>query len=48
MTVRNNKSKIIQYSYGDDSFDMVKMEGVTLPFLSMSYGNIFTFQFVFY
>ena len=26
MTVRNNKNKIIQYNYGDDGFDPVKVE----------------------
>ena len=41
MTVRNNKQKIIQYSYGDDSFDTVKVEGVILSFISMSYEEIY-------
>jgi len=41
MTVRNNKNKIIQFSYGEDSFDTVKVEGQILPFLNMSLEDIF-------
>ena len=26
MTVRNNKNKIIQFKYGDDGFDPIKIE----------------------
>ena len=26
MTVRNNKQKIIQFAYGDDGFDIIKVE----------------------
>ena len=36
MTVRNNKQKIIQFSYGDDGFDTVKVENQKLPVVTMS------------
>jgi DNA-directed RNA polymerase II subunit RPB1 len=41
MTVRNNKSKIIQFSYGDDSFDTVKVENQILPLAQMSLDEIY-------
>lgn len=41
MTVRNNKNKIIQYSYGDDGFDPVKVENQQLPLVSMSLEEIY-------
>ena len=41
MTVRNNKDKIIQYSYGDDGFDPVFVEFQILPFISMSTEEIY-------
>ena len=41
MTVRNNKNKIIQYSYGDDSFDPVKVEFQSLPLVQMSLEDIY-------
>jgi DNA-directed RNA polymerase II subunit RPB1 len=41
MTVRNNKSKIIQYSYGDDGFDPVKVESQGLGFITMSIEEIY-------
>ena len=31
MTVRNSKGKIIQFSYGDDGFDTIKVENQILP-----------------
>ena len=37
MTVRNNKNKIIQYSYGDDGFDPVKVESQQIPFIKYVY-----------
>jgi DNA-directed RNA polymerase II subunit RPB1 len=42
MTLRNNKDKIIQYSYGEDSFDTVFVEGQTIPFIAMSITEIHT------
>ncbi len=41
MTVRNGKQKIIQYSYGDDNFDTVKVEGQFLPLPQMSLEEIY-------
>ena len=36
MTVRNNKQKIIQFAYGDDGFDTVKVENQKLPIVTMT------------
>ena len=41
MTVRNNKLKIIQYSYGDDNFDPVKVEFQQIPLVKMSLEEIY-------
>jgi DNA-directed RNA polymerase II subunit RPB1 len=41
MTVRNNKNKIIQFSYGDDGFDPVKVENQLLPLVGMSLDEIY-------
>jgi len=41
MTVRNNKNKIIQYSYGEDGFDPVKVENQKLPLINMSLDEIY-------
>ena len=41
LTVRNNKNKIIQYSYGGDSFDTVKLENQNLPLLKQSIEEIY-------
>ena len=41
MTVRNNKQKVIQFSYGDDGIDTVKVEGQRLPIISMSLEEIY-------
>ena len=41
MTVRNNKNKIIQYTYGDDNFDPVHVESQTLPFLGQNIEDIY-------
>jgi len=42
MTVRNNKHKIIQFSYGDDGFDTVKVETQRLPIIQMSLEEIYS------
>lgn len=36
MTVRNNKQKIIQFAYGDDGFDTVKVENQKMPIVTMT------------
>ena len=41
MTVRNNKNKIIQYTYGDDGIDPVKVESQGLGFITMSIEEIY-------
>ena len=41
MVVRNNKRKIIQYSYGEDGFDPIQVENQYLPLLSMSLEEIY-------
>jgi DNA-directed RNA polymerase II subunit RPB1 len=47
MTVRNNKNTIVQFHYGDDNIDPVKIEMQHLPFIQMSIQDIYThFHFV--
>jgi len=41
MTVRNNMGKIIQFSYGDDNFDSMKVENQILPLIGMTTQDIF-------
>ena len=41
MTVRNNKNKIIQFAYGDDGFDPVKVENQQIPLVKMSLEEIY-------
>ena len=41
MTVRTNKNKIVQFVYGDDNIDSIKVENQPLPLLSMSVQDIF-------
>ena len=41
MTVRNNKNKIIQYTYGDDGIDPVHVEGQLLPLVNMTIEEIY-------
>ena len=41
MTVRTNKNKIVQFVYGDDNIDSIKVENQPLPLLSMSIQDIF-------
>jgi DNA-directed RNA polymerase II subunit RPB1 len=41
MTVRNNKGKIIQFTYGDDGFDTTKVENQTVPLVGMSIEDIY-------
>jgi len=41
MTVRNNKNKIVQFLYGDDGFDTIKVECQLLPLVSMSVQEIY-------
>lgn len=41
MTVRNNKSRIIQFAYGEDNIDPVKVESQLVPLVSMSIEDIY-------
>ncbi len=41
MTVRNNKQKIVQFNYGDDGIDTVRVEDQNLPLVSMSLEEIY-------
>ena len=43
MTVRNSKGKIIQYSYGDDGMDTVKVENQLLPLVNMTLEEIYNY-----
>jgi len=46
MTVRNNKRRIVQFSYGEDGFDTVKVETQTIPIVAMSLEDIYAhYQF---
>ena len=42
MTIRTNKSKIVQFSYGDDNIDTVKVENQELPIVDMSIQDIYS------
>jgi len=41
MTVRNSKGKIIQFAYGDDNVDSVKVEDQAIPLVGMSLEDIY-------
>tara|TARA_B110000967_G_scaffold171636_1_gene182204 strand:+ start:40 stop:4563 length:4524 start_codon:yes stop_codon:yes gene_type:complete len=41
MTVRNNKQRIVQFSYGDDGIDTVRVENQLLPVVSMSLEELY-------
>ena len=46
MTIRSNKNKIVQFSYGDDNIDTVKVENQNLPLVHMSIQDIYNhFEF---
>ena len=46
MTVRNSKGKIVQFSYGDDNIDTVKVENQKLPLIKMSYEEIYAHFYI--
>jgi len=41
MTVRTNKGNIVQFTYGDDGVDPVKVENQSVPFVSQSIQDIY-------
>jgi DNA-directed RNA polymerase II subunit RPB1 len=43
MTIRTNKNKVVQFSYGDDSMDTVKVENQDLPIVDMSIQDIYSY-----
>jgi DNA-directed RNA polymerase II subunit RPB1 len=46
MTVRNNKERIIQFAYGDDGVDTVKVENQSIPLVSMTLDEIYAHYYV--
>jgi len=42
MTIRTNKGKLVQFSYGDDCIDAVKVENQNMPIVEMSIQDIYT------
>ena len=42
-SVRNNRNKIVQFKYGDDGFDALKVENQKLPLLDMSIDEIYSY-----
>ena len=42
MTIRNSKNKIVQFKYGDDNFDTIKVENQEVPFLENTTEEIFS------
>ena len=41
MTVRNNKGRVIQFSYGEDGIDPVKVESQIVPLVNMGLDEIY-------
>jgi len=41
MTVRNNKRRIVQFRYGDDGIDTIRVENQILPLVSMTIEEIY-------
>lgn len=41
MTVRNSKGKIVQFAYGDDGFDPMRVENQSIPLVSMTTQDIY-------
>ena len=41
MTLRTNKGKVVQFTYGDDGIDPVKVENQVMPLVSMSIQDIY-------
>jgi DNA-directed RNA polymerase beta' subunit len=42
MTVRTNKNKIVQFAYGEDNIDTVKVENQIIPLVTMSMQDIYS------
>lgn len=46
MTVRTNKNKIVQFRYGDDNINPIKVENQSIPIVTMTVQEIFSHYFV--
>ncbi|RZD41126.1 MAG: hypothetical protein CXT73_05570 [Methanobacteriota archaeon] len=46
MTVRNSKGKIVQYQYGDDGIDPMRVETQKLPIVNMSLEEIYAYYYI--
>jgi DNA-directed RNA polymerase II subunit RPB1 len=46
MTIRTNKNKIVQFQYGDDGIDTIKVEDQSIPIVSMSTQDIYAHYLV--
>jgi DNA-directed RNA polymerase II subunit RPB1 len=46
MTIRTNKNKIVQFAYGDDNIDTVKVENQQINLVSMSIQDIYAHYLV--
>ena len=46
MTVRNNKGKIVQFTYGDDGIDTVFVENQNIPLVNMSNEEIYVHYYI--
>ena len=46
MTVRNNKERIVQFAYGDDGVDTVKVENQSIPLVAMTLDEIYAHYYV--
>jgi DNA-directed RNA polymerase II subunit RPB1 len=46
MTVRNNKERVVQFSYGDDGIDTIKVENQIIPIVAMSLEEIYAHYYV--
>ena len=42
MTVRTNKNKIVQFAFGDDNIDSIKVENQKMPIVTMSIQEIYS------
>jgi DNA-directed RNA polymerase beta' subunit len=42
MTIRNSKNKIVQFSYGEDGIDTVRVEKQSIPLVRMSIQDIYS------
>jgi DNA-directed RNA polymerase beta' subunit len=42
MTIRTNKNKIVQFQYGEDNIDTIKVENQNIPIVTMSIQEIYS------